>query len=344
MIIGLFLIFIVLGVGYLLSSSPYRGPVSDHFDGKHFHNPEASRMPGLSDMLKFMTGGPREKWPPVHQAAVGKMVPDDEKDSIRYLGHAMFLITVSGKRILIDPVFRKAGPLGVFGPSRFRKPGMALQDLPRVDGILVSHNHYDHFDVSAVQYLIRRDNPRLMMPFGCGNVLPVLYRKNLIELDWWDSTGINDAITITAVPARHFSGRGLFDRNRSLWCGFTIEYSGRTIFYAGDTAYGEHFRAIAKRFPGIESALLPIGAYRPEWMMEGIHINPEDAVKAFLELGADRFIAYHHRTFRLSWEGPDTPKRELYAASNKMELVQNRILAPKEGDAIPIGITVSSTG
>ena len=336
------LVLVTAIVGYLLSSAPYRGSITDHFNGKHFLNFEKSRMPGPRDMIRFMTGGPREKWPSAIASAAGQKKHEGNRDSIRYLGHAMFLITLGGRTILLDPVFRKAGPLGIFGPARFRKPGLALHDLPKIDLILVSHNHYDHFDVSAVKYLISRYSPRLLMPLGCGNALPASFRKNLTELDWWDSLEAVERIKISAVPARHFSGRGLFDRNRSLWCGFVIEYSGSVIYYAGDTAYGKHFAAIARRFPGIDSALLPIGAYRPEWMMEGIHISPADAVQAFSQLGAGKFVAYHHRTFRLSWEGPDTPERELYAASNARNIPEHRILAPREGEVVLMKTDASS--
>jgi len=329
---GIFL-FAAACIGFLLSSPPYRGPVSAHFNGKRFFNPEAGHIPGPCDMIRFITGGPGEKWQKSSGVSSPLVAHSPEEEGIRYLGHASFLITLSGKTILLDPVFHRAGPLGIFGPSRFRKPGILLKNLPRIDGILVSHNHYDHFDVSAVKSLIKKDNPWLLMPLGCGNVLPEKFRVRLHELDWWEKLE-QEGLCITAVPARHFSGRGIFDRNRSLWCGFMIVFSNQRIYFAGDTAYGVHFRQIAEKFPGISSALLPIGAYRPEWMMHGIHINPSDAIRAFLDLEADRVLAYHHRTFRLAREGPDTPEQEFVRAAQKRGVAEQRVLAPLEGELL----------
>ena len=331
---GCFFLSIMI-IGFLLSSRPYRGNVTGHFDGRHFFNPEKSRMPGPRDMFRFMTGGPKEKWRKPAGEELQNPGFELENDYIRYLGHATFLIRLNGNHILLDPVFRSAGPLGFFGPPRFRKPGVALAELPAIDCILVSHNHYDHFDVSAVKYLIRRDNPRILMPLGCGNALPGKCRSGLRELDWWEKDVLT-GFSVAAVPARHFSGRGMFDRNRSLWCGFIIQTEKLNIYFAGDTANGAHFSEIGKNFPSPDFALLPIGAYRPERMMKDIHINPEEAVIAFQDIDAKRMIAYHHRTFRLAWEGPDTPERELYTASEKNEIDRTRILAPKEGEVISV--------
>lgn len=290
--------------------------------------------PRFRDILRFFFGGPKERWP---KRAAGQppraAVPAG--DGILYIGHASFLLSLGGRTLLLDPVFGKAGPFGRLGPARHLPPGIAREALPRIDAVLVSHNHYDHLELPTLRYLQQRDAPQLLLPEGCARSLPLSLRDRARELAWWECTAV-DAITIHALPARHFSGRGLHDRNRSRWCGFLVEQGTSRIFFAGDTAYGDHFAAIGERFPGITHALLPIGAYRPEWMMRGVHIDPPEALRAFLDLGAARFVACHHRTFRLSWEGQGTPERELTAAAEELGLPGERVLLPREGEWIPL--------
>ena len=290
--------------------------------------------PGFRDLLRFFFGGPKERWPKrVAGQPPRSAVPAG--DVILYIGHASFLLSLGGRNILLDPVFGKAGPFGRFGPARHLPPGIAREKLPRIDAVLQSHDHYDHLEVPTLRYLQRRDGPLLLLPEKCARALPRTLRGRARELAWWESTTVGD-LAIQALPARHFSGRGLFDRNRSRWCGFLIEQGATRIFFAGDTAYGDHFSVIGERCPGITHALLPIGAYRPEWMMHGVHIGPPEALRAFLDLGAARCIACHHRTFHLSWEGQETPERELLDAAAELGLPPERVLSPREGEWLPL--------
>jgi L-ascorbate metabolism protein UlaG (beta-lactamase superfamily) len=241
---------------------------------------------------------------------------------------------------ITDPVFTThAGPFGrLFGPRRVRPPAIALRDLPRVDVVLLSHNHYDHLQPSSLRAL---GTAEIVTTLGVGRYIPPkggnhkrdavasAFRRNragrrnrasrrnrAIELDWWQNTRIGDA-TITAVPAQHFSARTPWDKNRTLWCGFVVQVDGVTILFAGDSGYSPHFGEIGARFPGIDAALVPIGAYEPRWFMAPMHMNPDEAVRAHRDLGARTSIGMHFGTFQLTDEAIDEPLRALARARDE---------------------------
>jgi L-ascorbate metabolism protein UlaG (beta-lactamase superfamily) len=185
-------------------------------------------------------------------------------------------------------------------------PGVAWDDLPEIDAVLISHNHYDHLDLPTVRRLRAQGTSTFLVPKGVGRLV---YGQ---EMDLGDRIAVA-ACTVYCVPAMHFSGRGLSDRNKTLWCGYVIECGGRVVYFAGDTGFGDHFGQIRERFGPPDLALLPIGAYEPRWFMSPVHMSPDEAVQAHEMLGARRSVAIHHGTFQLADEGIDTPRRELAA-------------------------------
>jgi L-ascorbate metabolism protein UlaG (beta-lactamase superfamily) len=321
----------------------YTGPPSDHFDGEHFHNPRNQSAPGGGSALRWLLNrqpGPWRKW---IDAAPGPIPPDRVTDgTIRatFIGHSSVLIQMDAINILCDPVWsNRASPLAWAGPKRHRAPGIPFDQLPKIDLVLQSHDHYDHFDVPTLRRIASQWKPNFAVPLGVP--LRLISRKiatdsQIAELDWWQSAKLSESIRITAVPALHFSGRGLRDRNKTLWCGYIIESPSGVVFFAGDTAYGPHFAEIRARFPKIRLAFLPIGAYRPEWFMRPVHISPADAVRAHQELGAATSIGIHFGTFRLADDGEDEPVTELQKAlDQEKERLRFWILDTGEARDIP---------
>jgi L-ascorbate metabolism protein UlaG (beta-lactamase superfamily) len=188
------------------------------------------------------------------------------------------------------------------------------EDLPDIDVVLISHNHYDHLDLPTLRWLSGRGNSTFIVPIGVGDLLRSEKIAPVHELDWGEGRRLGKT-TISCVPALHFSSRGIFDRNQTLWCGYVISGQNGVIYFAGDTAFGDHFSQIRERFGSPRLALLPIGAYEPRWFMSPVHMAPEEAVKAHQILGSATTIAIHHGTFQLADEGIDTPKQQILKSS-----------------------------
>ena len=257
----------------------------------------------------------RTPWPsriPVEPRRPPSGGPDDVV--VTFVGHATFLIQVAGINLLTDPVYsERASPVSFAGPRRVRAPGVRFDDLPAISLVLLSHNHYDHCDLGTLRALDRRFQARLVAPIGNSRLLRSAGIRQVEEIDWWQSASAAP-LPVTLTPAQHFSARSMFDRNRALWGGFLIEAGGRRILFAGDSGYGPHWREIATRLGPFDLALLPIGAYEPRWFMKDIHMNPAEAVRAHLDLGARQSIAMHFGTFQLTPEGFDEPVRGLATA------------------------------
>jgi L-ascorbate metabolism protein UlaG (beta-lactamase superfamily) len=289
-----------------------------HFDGRRFFNPDAPQARGFLDLLRWKFTSLPARSPAfvddVRQTKPPASVGDGEL-RVTIVNHSTVLFQCRDVTILTDPVWsERASPFQWIGPRRRRAPGLRWEDLPRIDVVLLSHNHYDHLDLAALRKLADQNASQFVMPLGIGRLLEANGIGPVHELDWDGSLALSP-ITIHAVPALHFSARGLFDRNRTLWCGFVIEISGRIIYFAGDTAFGSHFDAIRERFGAPRLALLPIGAYEPRWFMSPVHMGPESAVKAHEILGAEISIAIHHGTFQLADEALDAPKQRLLECS-----------------------------
>src|SRR3954469_16617529 len=242
-----------------------------------------------------------------------------------FIGHATFLIQTPAGNIITDPVFaERAGPFSVVGPRRVRPPAVRFADLPPIAAVLLSHNHYDHCDRRALAALARRFDPIVVTPLGNGRLVRASGIRRVVELDWWDHTGAAP-VPITATPARHFSARTPFDRNRALWAGFVLTAGGRRIYFAGDSGDTSYFREFPLRVGPVDLALLPIGAYEPRWFMQPIHMNPAEAVQAHLDLGGPASIGTQFGTFQLTTEGIDDPVRRLELACREANVPPSRV-------------------
>ncbi len=290
-------------------------PFPRHFDGRGFNfNPDAPQARGFLGFLRWkLTSHPELSPRFVHDVEPSKPPARVEGNEFRVtlINHSTLLLQYEGLNILTDPIWsERASPVSWIGPRRRRAPGVRLEDLPRIDAVMLSHNHYDHLDLATLRLLTERAKPQFIVPLGLARFLRSCTIGPVHELDWGESLTIAGT-TVHATPALHFSARGLFDRNRTLWCGFVVQVAGEIIYFAGDTAFGGHFALIRERFGAPRLALLPIGAYEPRWFMSPVHMAPDEAIRAHQILGAQTSIAIHHGTFRLADEGIDRPKQFL---------------------------------
>lgn len=299
-----------------------------HFDGKRFYNPNGRQARGFRDFLRWQFTTRRVRSPnfvdDVQQSIPPEHVSGNEL-LVTLVNHSTVLLQQHGLNILTDPIWsERASPFSWIGPRRRRAPGIAWENLPQIDIVLISHNHYDHLDLPTIRKLAARGTPTFMVPSKLGDLLASEHIGPAQKLDWGESLAIHGC-RVHCVPALHFSGRTLFDRNRTLWCGYVIESQNGTIYFAGDTAIGDHFAQIRERFGTPRLALLPIGAYEPRWFMSAVHMDPEDAVKAHQILGAETSVAIHHGTFQLTDEGIGTPGKRLrqIAAHERFLVVAN---------------------
>jgi len=287
---------------------------SPHFDGKRFFNPGAPQARGWRDALRWkFTSRPEPSPRFVDDVEPSKPPSTVEGNALRVtlINHSTLLLQHRASNILTDPIWsERASPLTWIGPRRRRQPGVRWEDLPRIDTVLLSHNHYDHLDLATLRLVADRGQSQFVVPTGVARLLRSQGIGPVHELDWGESTALAGS-TIHSVPAMHFSARGIFDRDRTLWCGYVLAAGDRVVYFAGDTGFGGHFAAIRERFGAPHLALLPIGAYEPRWFMSAIHMSPEEALKAHQILGAGASIAIHHGTFQLADEGLDTPKKRL---------------------------------
>lgn len=290
---------------------------SDHYDGSRFFNPTATEKQTLWDVAKMLATSRLVKWPAhvENHPALRLSAPLGPRDvALTFVGHASMLVQFAGVNVLTDPVWSsRASPVAFAGPRRVREPGIPFADLPRIDIVLVSHNHYDHMDVATLRRLRGAFDPAFVCALGDREKFLALGITKVTELDWWDSCRVGPC-DLTFVPTQHFSGRGVLDRNRALWGGFMITVGGVRVLFGGDAAYSSHFSAIAARLGSPDIALLPIGAYDPRWFMKLVHMNPDEAVRAHLDLGARRSVGIHFGCFQLTEEAIDQPLRDLEAA------------------------------
>ena len=322
-LLGLVLVLVlavsgVLVVGCMFSGSVYQGEVTKHFDGKEFVNQEQGGVRGLVAVLKWRMNHKHTTWEDrtgeVPETRNPERVGEGELRVV-FVNHATFLLQVDGLNILTDPLrSARSSPVSWIGPQRRISPGLRFEDLPPIDLVLISHNHYDHMDLPTLGRLEEAYSPVFLVPLGNRDFLVGNGLTTVIELDWWDFKVFGEALQVHFVPARHFSGRGLFDRNRTLWGGFVLESKGGPIYYVGDTGWGAHFQQVRDRFGAVRLAIIPIGAFRPEWFMGPMHISPKDAVRAHQLLEAQFSVPMHYGTFKLADDEQDEPLEELARA------------------------------
>lgn len=275
-------------------------------DEKHeFANQIPFSRPSLLTMLRWRLGTRLAKLGWVKRATSTTTPPlSSALLRVTMIGHATVLLQVEGLNIITDPIYSSAaGPYGVVGPHRVHTPGILFEELPPIDYVIISHNHYDHLDLPTLQRIDKQHSPAYVVPLG---IKPFLrengIKGDIIELDWWDCHYVTKSITITATPAQHWSRRGLFDINKTLWMGAVITTSRHQIYFAGDTAWGPHFEQIRERIGAPTLSLLPIGAYKPLELLTHSHVSPEEAARAHTVLGSRHTIPIHFDTFPLAGE------------------------------------------
>ena len=322
--------------------------------GGPFRNPWPHSEPhGLRDVLRWARerrSQPHAPTPPrgaFPVSAPAVVYPRAGATDLRatWIGHSTVLLQMGGLNLITDPVFSpRAFPVQWMGPRRVMDPGLALEALPPLDLVFLSHNHYDHLDRPAVKRLARaHPGATWIVPLGLGRYVRGWGAREIVELDWWRSAEVNGA-RITATPARHFSNRRLGDRNRSLWCGFALAVNGRRAWFAGDSAYHPEFGEIGARCGPFDLLMVPIGAYEPRWFMDRVHVDPEEAVQIYQDVTAPHaeaprplMLGLHWGTFRLTDEPMDEPPRRTEARWRQTGLDEARLWIAAFGETRSLG-------
>jgi N-acyl-phosphatidylethanolamine-hydrolysing phospholipase D len=253
--------------------------------------------------------------------------------TLTWVGHSTLLVQLDGVNVLTDPHWSpRASPVSFAGPRRVMPPGLRFEDLPPVHVVVISHDHYDHLDVATVTRLAQSHRPRFLVPLGFKAWFADLGITDVEELDWWQARRVG-GVTFTCVPAQHFSGRTLFDRNRRLWSGWTIAGRDRRLYFAGDTAYNPALKEIGERLGPFDVAALPIGAYLPPVIMKAGHTTPEEALRLFADVRGRLFVPIHWGTFDLTEEPLEEPPRRLMAEAERLGLGPDRVWVLKHGES-----------
>jgi L-ascorbate metabolism protein UlaG (beta-lactamase superfamily) len=323
---------------------PPAQPVSDHGDGRGFRNPGHHVDRTWRHLLRWKLarhGQPWPRWVEITPVAPPPP-PRDGTLTATWINHATCLLQTRFGNLLTDPIYgERASPLAWIGPRRVHAPGVPWAQLPRIDAVLLSHNHYDHCHLPTLRRLARQEPspPLALTPLGNGRLLrrAGFAAERIIELDWGEAHELRPGCHVRVTPARHWSKRLTMPRNRALWGGFFIQAGGRTAWFAGDTAYDEHlFAQIQKDCGQPDLALIPVGAYEPRWFMAPQHCNPAEAVRIHLEVGARRSVGVHWGTFQLTDERRDAPPRELARARTVAGVAEADFLCLQPGESVTV--------
>ncbi|WP_421895875.1 MBL fold metallo-hydrolase [Marinoscillum sp.] len=330
----LIVIVSILSIGHRIGAPGYSGPETKHFNGKKFVNTSGVQAKGMIEAFRWMAQRDHGPWTKNYEREVGpKPTTSSEHLIITFINHSTFLIQWNHLNILTDPIWsERCSPFGFVGPQRMRPPGLHFEDLPHIDAVLLSHNHYDHLDIPTIRQIQAKWSPVFIVPLGVKAHLDQLGIQNTIELDWWNET--NMGITIRSMPAQHFSGRGMFDRDKTLWSGYLLEHGRRKVYFAGDSGYGDLFKEIGKKEGPIDVSLIPIGAYLPTWFMSPIHISPREAVKVHQDVKSTVSVGMHFGTFPLADEGQGKAEEDLILALEEAGVNQGAFIIPEEGKAM----------
>ena len=328
-------------------------PAAHRLPDGSFRNPWPDSEPrGFRDILRWTLQRRRQQLAatpprgsfPVATPAIDYPRASDTSFSATWIGHSTVLLQLGGLNVLTDPVFsQRAFPVQWAGPRRVMDPALSLERLPPLDVVLLSHNHYDHLDKSAVRQIARvHPDAAWVVPLGVAAYIRGWGVREIVELDWWQETVIN-TLRVTATPARHFSARRLGDRNKTLWCGFAFEVNGVRALFAGDTAYHPEFGNVGARCGPFDFVMIPIGAYDPRWFMHVVHTDPEEAVQIYEDLIAPHararhplMLGIHWGTFRLTDEPMDEPPHRTAARWRAVGLDANRLWIASFGETRPI--------
>jgi L-ascorbate metabolism protein UlaG (beta-lactamase superfamily) len=319
----------------------YSGPVSDHFDGHRFFNPDTPAPPPI-DPQRFIarwSRGERAPWPA--SVPVSPTVPPRRVAGpgmlVTWIGHSTVLVQTAGLNILTDPIWSDtASPFPPLGPERVRAPGVRFEDLPKIDLVLISHDHYDHMDLPTLRRLWARDRPAIVTSLGNDAIL----RGAGIEAvarDWGQSVAVRPGIEVLIERVHHWGSRWGTDRNRALWSGFTIRLPGGNVFFAGDTGWGDGswVREAARHGP-FRLAILPIGAWLPRDVMQPSHVDPRESFRIFEALNPTRALGVHWGTFQLTFEPIDAPRQAIAALARARHVAPDRFVATEAGASFSV--------
>ncbi|KAB0681205.1 MBL fold metallo-hydrolase [Aureimonas leprariae] len=314
----------------------YAGPVSDHFDGERFFNPgQPTTDRGFRQALRWKLAGGGARWP--RTVLIRPVRPERRVEGLRVtmVGHSTLLVQAGGTNLLTDPVWSaRVSPFSFAGPKRVTAPGIAFDDLPPIDAVLVSHCHYDHLDLATLKALHLRDAPLMAMPLGTDAIVRRAIPDARIAVgDWHDRLDLGHGLATVLTRANHWANRWTTDVRAALWCGHFLTTPAGSVWFAGDTGYGDGsiFPDIRARHGAPDVALIPIGAYEPRWFMAPQHVGPDEAVRIFEALGAPRALGIHWGTFQLTDEARDAPPLALAAELAAAGIPADRFVAAEPG-------------
>ncbi len=327
----------------------FRGAKSDEgrFERTKFRNIHSYSSPGFGDFLKWRWNRLWQDIPPA-ESYVFPVADNDSaflkanraEPTVTWIGHATVLVQMKGRNILTDPHFsERASPVQFAGPKRVVRPGLAIEDLPPIDLVVLSHDHYDSLDYGSVRRLAEADpdgRTVFAVPLGLGEWFRSAGAQNVVEFDWWESRTLH-GLEVTAVPVHHWSQRVPFSRNSTLWAGWVVRRAGTSFFFAGDSGYTPIFKEIGDRLGPFDLAAIPIGAYEPRWFMRRHHMNPEEAVRVHTDVRASKSVAIHWGTFMLTDEPLDEPPRRLEAALKAEGLGPDDFVVLRHGETLRLG-------
>lgn len=321
--------------------NPWYDASRPHHTPEGFRNPEPEqRQPG--DLQRWrkerkaqgLPMAPRQGYPAFIRQWWQPADLSGEEDAVWWLGHAALMLRIDQRYGLIDPALSaRASPLRFYGPKRKTPPPLKIDHLPSLEWVLISHNHYDHLDRPTIKAILRRfPQVQFIVPLGLEPWFRRAGAKNVVQLDWWQQTQ-RHGVTFHAVPARHWSMRTLKDRNRSLWCGWTVSTATLNFWFSGDSGYSENLLQIAQRLGPFNLAALPVGAYAPRWFMQTQHMDPQQSVSLYKAIGEPLTIPIHWGVFELADEALDEPPAELARAIAEAGLDNTRFRPWKIGES-----------
>jgi L-ascorbate metabolism protein UlaG (beta-lactamase superfamily) len=316
----------------------YQGPKSDHFDGEHFYAPEPVDKKNWLAVARWKFTSKPTQWPEWVDIQQDKPPAHVQGDELRvtFVNHATVLIQTQGMNILTDPIWSKrCSPFSFIGPKRVNAPGIAWNDLPKIDVVLISHSHYDHLDLATVKKLAKRDDPLFIVPLGVDTIIHSSVKEAHTKAIDWGQALTENKLTVHAEPTQHWSARTPFDNSQSLWASYVLQFGDEKLYFGGDTGYasGQIFKHIGKKYGKIRFAMIGIGAYEPRWFMEQSHIAPFEAVKIYQDIHAEYAIPMHWGTFQLSDEGRDQPVQDLNTALDEAGISKEKFKAIQPGQS-----------
>lgn len=327
-----------------------RNTMNEHHIPNGFKNPFDSETRGFAEVWRWM----RERREHPGKKVVLHPRPVDLEfihnnrsiPTVIWLGHSTFLLQIDGINILTDPMLGdRASPFPFIGPKRYTPPAIRVEDLPVIDVVLVSHNHYDHLDYGTMTRLLKQQEeqqPDFFVPLGLKEWFGRIGARSVSELDWWEDETWK-GWQLTAVPSQHFSGRGLGDRNMTLWCGWVMKKGAFTYYFAGDSGYCPYFKEIGDRLGPMSLSTIPIGAYNPRWFMKPVHADPAEAVQIHLDVRSRLSIGMHWGTFKLTDEDMDEPPVKLSTALEERGLGKKEFITVDPGQVLQLDVVPQKT-